>query len=38
MESIIRDTMIRYMMDNDLFCGGQYGFVPGSTFRGLVAV
>jgi len=29
MESIIRDKLVNHMMNDDLFCDAQHGFVPG---------
>ena len=29
MESIVRDHILKHMMDNNLFCDNQHGFVPG---------
>ena len=31
MESIVRDSMVNYMMDNNLFCNAQHGFVLGCS-------
>ena len=31
MESVIRDSLVKHMMDNNLFCDQQHGFVPGRS-------
>jgi len=31
MESIIRDRLVNQMMNDDLFCVAQHGFVPGRS-------
>lgn len=31
MESVIRDSLVKHMMDNQLFCDEQHGFVPGRS-------
>lgn len=31
MESIIRDNIVKHMMENQLFCDSQHGFVPGRS-------
>ena len=31
MESIIRHYLVYHMMDNQLFCDAQHGFVPGRS-------
>ena len=31
MESTIRDQLVRHMMENNLFCDAQHGFVPGRS-------
>jgi len=31
MESIIRDHLVHHMMENQLFCDAQHGFVPGRS-------
>jgi len=31
MESIIKDKLVNHMMNDDLFCDAQQGFVPGRS-------
>jgi len=31
MESVIRDSLVKYMMENNLFCDQQHGFDPGRS-------
>jgi len=31
MESIIRDRLVKHMMDHSLFCDAQHGFEPGRS-------
>ena len=31
MESVIRDKLVKQMMNDDLFCDPQHGFVPGRS-------
>ena len=31
MESVIRDSIVKYMMDNNLVCDQQHGFVSGRS-------
>ena len=31
MESIVRDKLVSHMMENQLFCDAQHGFVPGRS-------
>jgi len=31
MESVVRDSLEKHMMDNNLFCDQQYGLVPGRS-------
>ena len=33
MESIIRDKLVNNMINNDIFCDAQHGFVPGRSCK-----
>ena len=32
MESVIRDALVKHMMEHNLFCDQQHGFVPGRSY------